>query len=63
MNPSFALWSERVSSAGLVSEIVSRVLLKLTCYVEEHCSLGGSIISRLENGDFVGLIYELLVFS
>ena len=31
--------------------------------VEEHRSLGGSIISRLDNGDFVGLIYELLVFS
>ena len=31
--------------------------------VEEHRSLGGSIISRLYNGLFVGLIYELLVFS
>ena len=31
--------------------------------VEEHRSLGGSIISRLDNGAFVGLIYELLVFS
>ena len=31
--------------------------------VEEHCSLGGSIISRLDNGAFVGLIYSLLVFS
>ena len=29
--------------------------------VEEHRSLGGSIISRLDNGAFVGLIYELLV--
>ena len=37
--------------------------MKLTCYVEEHRSLGGSIISRLDNGAFVGLIYELLVFS
>ena len=33
-----------------------------TC-VEEHRSLGGSIISRLDNGAFVGLIYKLLVFS
>ena len=31
--------------------------------VEEHRSLGGSIISRLDNGAFVGLIYKLLVFS
>ena len=31
--------------------------------VEEHRSLGGSIISRLYNGAFVGLIYSLLVFS
>ena len=31
--------------------------------VEEHRSLGGSIISRLDNGAFVGLIYEILVFS
>ena len=31
--------------------------------VEEHHSLGGSIISRLDNGAFVGLIYKLLVFS
>ena len=29
--------------------------------VEEHRSLGGSIIRRLDNGAFVGLIYELLV--
>ena len=36
--------------------IVSRTLVKLTCYVEEHCSLGGSIISSLDNGAFVGLI-------
>ena len=34
-----------------------------TYTVEENCSLGGSIISRLDNGAFVGLIYELLVFS
>ena len=31
--------------------------------VEEHRSLGGTIISRLDNGAFVGLIHELLVFS
>ena len=31
--------------------------------VEEHRSLGGSLISRLDNGAFVGLIYELLVLS
>ena len=31
--------------------------------VQEHRSLGGSIISRLDNVAFVGLIYKLLVFS
>ena len=31
--------------------------------VEDHRSLGGSTISRLDNGAFVGLIYELLVLS
>ena len=31
-------------------------------FVEEHRSLGGSIISRLDNGAFVGLTYSLLVF-
>ena len=35
---------------------------KLETPVEEQRSLGGSIISRLDNGAFVGLIYELLVF-
>ena len=62
MNPSVAFCSTRVRSAGLVADIVV-VKLKLTCYVEEHRSLGGSIISRLDNGAFVGLIYSLLVFS
>ena len=62
VNPSVAFWSARVRSAGLVVDIMVRVL-KLTCYVEEHRSLGGSIISRLDNGAFVGLIYKLLVFS
>ena len=62
VNPSIAFWSARVRLAGLVDDIVSRVLLKLTCYVEEQRSLGGSIISGLDNGKFVGLIYELLVF-
>ena len=58
-----AFWSARVRSAGLVADIVSQVLLKSTCYLEEHRSLGGSITSRLDNGAFVGLIYELLFFS
>ena len=59
VNPSVAFWIARVILAGLFADIVSRVLLKLTCYVEEHHSLGGSIISRLDNGAFVGLIYKL----
>ena len=61
VNPSVAFWTARVRSAGLISDIVSWVL-KLASYVEEHRSLGGIIISRLDNGAFVGLIYELLVF-
>ena len=63
VKPSVAFWIARVSSAGLVADIVSRILVKLTCYVEEQRSLGGSIISRIDNGAFVGLIYKLLVFS
>ena len=43
------------------SEFVSNPKAK-PC-VEEHRSIGGSIISRLDNGAFVGLLYELLVFS
>ena len=31
--------------------------------VAEHCSIGGSIISRLDDGAFAGFIYKLLVFS
>ena len=62
VNPSVAFCSARVRSARLVADIVV-VKLKLTCYVEEHRTLGGSIISRLDNGAFVGLIYSLLVFS
>ena len=31
--------------------------------VEEHRSLGGSIIIRLDNGAFFGLIHKLMVFS
>ena len=37
-------------------------MLLLVLPVEEHRSLGVSIIIRLDNGAFVGLIYELLVF-
>ena len=63
VSPSVAFWIARVISASLIAYIVSRFLVKLTCYVEEHRSLGGSIFSRLDNGAFVVLIYELLVFS
>ena len=62
MNPSVTFCSAMVISAGLVANIVV-VKLKLTCYVEEHCSLGGSITSKLYNGAFFGLIYSLLVLS
>ena len=62
VNPSVAFCSARVRSAGLVSDIVV-VEVNLTCYIEEHRSLGVSIIRRLDNGAFVGLIYVLLVFS
>ena len=46
-----------------VSPTATRGHFPTIIYVEEHRSLGGSIISRLDNGAFVGLIYELLVFS
>ena len=62
VNPSVVFCSARVRLAGLLADIVV-VRVKLTCYVEEHRSLIGSIISRLDNGAFVGLIYSLLVFS
>ena len=64
VNPSVAFCSERVRSAGLVSEMVFRSCrVKLTYYVEEHRGLGGNIISRLDNGAFAGLIYSLLVLT
>ena len=62
LNTSVAFYIERVRSAGLVANIVV-VKVKLTCYVEYHRGIGGSIISRLDNGAFVGLIYSLMVFS
>ena len=62
VNPSVAFCSARVRLAGLVADIVV-VEVKLTCYVEDHHSLGGRIISRLDNCAFVGLIYSLLIFS
>ena len=58
VNPSVAFWRERVISAGLLANMaVCSRLVKITCYVEEHCSLGGNIISRLDNGGYAGLIY------
>ena len=62
VNTSVTFYIVRVRLAGLVANIVV-VKLKLTCYVEEHRSLGGSINSKLYDGAFVGLIYSLLVFS
>ena len=52
VNPSVAFYSARMRSAGLVADIVV-VNLKLTCYVEDHRSIGGSILSRLDNGAFL----------
>ena len=64
VNPSAAFCRARVISAGLVSDMVVRSRgVKLTCYVEEHHGLGGNIIIRLDNGDFAGLIYSLLVLT
>ena len=34
------------------------ILIIVITTVEEHRSLGGSIIIRLDNGTFVGLIYK-----
>ena len=62
VNPSVALWKERVRSDGLVANMFVRSrVVKLTCYVEDHCGLGGNIISRLDNGAFTGLINTLPV--
>ena len=45
VNPSVAFWGAKVRPAGLVSNMVARsCLVKLTCYVEEHCSIGGNIV-------------------
>ena len=44
------------------NQLQSTIYLNPIC-VEEHRRLGGSIISRLDNAAFVGLIYELLVLS
>ena len=53
-----------IKSIMMVSvDIVRMLWFQLEYNVEEHGSLGGSIIIRLDNGAFVGLIYELLVFS
>ena len=41
----------------------SRVVRYNDYIVEEHRGIGGNIISRLDHGAFVGLIYSLLVFS
>ena len=64
VNTSVDFWRARVRSASLVADMVvcSRVV-KLTCFVEEHRGLGGNIISRLDNGDFSGLIYSFLVLT
>ena len=37
-------------------EAVSELITEMDIDVEEHSSLGGSIISRLYNGAFVGLV-------
>ena len=36
--------------------------INIELVVEEHRGIGGNIISRLDNGGFVGLIYSLLFF-
>ena len=57
VNPPLAFWRERVIYTGLVANMVVRSrVVKLTCYVEEQCGLGGKIISRLDNGAFAGFI-------
>ena len=55
-----------LSIYGLFFKIFPRDIFFMSLqnvFVEEHRSIGGSIISRLDNGAFVGLIYKLLVFS
>ena len=64
VNTSVALWRLMVRSAEFVAHTVVRSrVVKLTCYVEDHCGLGDNIISRLDIGDFAGLIYSLMVLT
>ena len=64
VNPSVAFWRARVRLSGLFADMVVRsCLVKLTCYVEEHRSLGGNIFSGLDHGASAGLIYSLLVLK
>ena len=64
VNTFVAFWRARVRSSGLVADMAVRsILVKLTCYVEEHRCLGGNIISRLDNRAYAGLIYSLLVLK
>ena len=64
LNPSVTFSRATVRSAGLVVNMVVRSRgLKLNFYIEDHCDLGGNIISRLDNGDFAYLIYSLLALT
>ena len=64
VNPSVAFCRARVRSDGLVADMVVHSRgANLTCYVEEHCGIGGNIIIRLDNVAFSGLIYLLLVLT
>ena len=57
VNPSAVFCRARVRLSGLVADMVVRSReLKLTCYVEEYCCLGGNIICRLDHGVFADLI-------
>ena len=64
VNPSVAFCCARLRSVVLVANMVVRSRwVILTCYFEEHCCIGGSIISRLYNAAFAVLIYSLMVLT
>ena len=59
----FLMAFRSVVLVGLPMLLCKKFMVLLIVPVEEHRSLGGNIISKLYHCAFVGLIYELLVFS
>ena len=55
VKPNVDFYRDRVRYAGLVADMVVHIRgLKITCYVEVNCGLGGNIFISLDNGAFGG---------